>query len=91
MIAIINKTEELSLGMGRYGEGRQIYSLQINNKRLCTFEHIFEDGLATCLYEAAKAAKKWEKEEAKKKDKLLEYTLNMLKKEEMSKREAKHV
>ena len=60
MIAIINRTEELSHGMGKYGKGRQIYTLQINNKQLCTFEHIFEDGLAKCLFEAYAAALKWE-------------------------------
>jgi hypothetical protein len=52
MIAIVNRTEELSQGMGVYGQGRQIYTLQINNKVLAQFEHNFEDGLAQCLYQA---------------------------------------
>ena len=63
MIAIINRTDELSKGMGVYGRGRQIYTLQINDRKLCTFEHTFEEGLATCLEKAAIAAKLWEKEE----------------------------
>jgi hypothetical protein len=63
MIAIVNRTEELSKGVGVYGKGVQIYTLQINNKILTTFDHKFEDGLSHCLYLAAEAAYRWEQKE----------------------------
>ena len=50
-VIIVNISEK----NGReYGKGEQVYELRINNKRLCRFKHLFEDGLAACLRQAAK-------------------------------------
>lgn len=66
MLAIVNRTEELSKGMSVYGKGRQIYTLQINNKILAQFEHVFEDGLSRCLYQAYVAACNYEESQRSK-------------------------
>ena len=53
MIAIVN--------VGRKdGEEKTQYELRINREVIATFEHLRADGLAVCLEEAAKAARKHE-------------------------------
>jgi hypothetical protein len=59
MIAIIND------GKNKSTRGVHGYRVQINDKVICTFEHLREDGLAECLRKAAaavedaEAAKSW--------------------------------
>ena len=61
MIAIINRTEHRDYNYGgKYGVGKQLYSLQINDNYLTKFEHNFEDGLSACLYKAYVAACNYE-------------------------------
>jgi hypothetical protein len=55
MIAIINKSASLGL---EYGKGSQVYIIKINDKFIISFEHKYEDGLAECLEQAAKAVRK---------------------------------
>ena len=61
MIAIVNRTEELT-EHGKYGIGKQVYTVQINEDILFKFEHKYSEGLSKCLYYAYKAALKYEKE-----------------------------
>ena len=58
MIAIINKSP-------KYGFGFQSYELFVNRKKIVTFAHKFEEGMATCLRCAADAVEKMEKERAR--------------------------
>jgi hypothetical protein len=58
MIAIVNRTESEEYGI--YGIGEQLYSLQINTKILIWFYHNYEEGLATCLRNAADAFELYE-------------------------------
>jgi len=51
MIAIINKSKN-------YGKGVQTYDLMINKKKITSFTHVFEDGLAECLRKASEAAQR---------------------------------
>lgn len=51
-VVILNISEDNGQ---EYGEGEQTYSLRINYRELCTFTHVFEDGLAECLRKAATA------------------------------------
>lgn len=54
MIAIINDgSNESSIGLHHY-------RVQINKKLICEFDHIREDGLATCLRKAADAVQEAE-------------------------------
>lgn len=50
-VIIHNVSERYGL---KYGKDLQMYDLRINNKTLCTFSHIYEEGLVVCLREAAK-------------------------------------
>ncbi len=59
-IIITNISENRGL---QYGKGRQIYQLKINHTVKCEFEHNFEDGLSTCLIEAADEFDRVEKSE----------------------------
>lgn len=43
-----------------YGHGNQHYVLGINYLKFVEFEHVFEDGLATCLRKAADALEELE-------------------------------
>ena len=54
-IIITNITEKET--NRKYGAGPQRYLLRINNKVICKFEHIFEEGLSVCLQKAAEAVK----------------------------------
>ena len=49
MIAIVND------GKVRGATGVHGYRVQINDRVICTFEHLREDGLAECLRKAAQA------------------------------------
>jgi hypothetical protein len=49
MIAIIND------GKNKSTRGVHGYRVQINDKVICTFEHVREEGLAECLRKAAAA------------------------------------
>jgi len=50
MIAIVNLGKDLN------NKGEQTYSLRINLTKICQFTHRRENGLAACLYAAAKKA-----------------------------------
>lgn len=52
MIAIVNITQPCE------PTGMHTYSLRINHREVCQFEHRREDGLADCLQSAAFAVKK---------------------------------
>jgi len=52
MISIVNVTKRNN---GEYGKGLQKYVLRINREEICEFEHVFENGLAKCLEQAAEA------------------------------------
>ena len=60
MITIRNVSEGHKL---KYGKGKQIYKIEINFKRITTFEHTFEDGLAVCLRKAAEAIERLKESE----------------------------
>lgn len=56
MIAIVNT------GANPEPTGVHTYTIQINNKIITTFNHTREEGLAECLFRAAWAVKRYDKE-----------------------------
>lgn len=59
-VIILNVSEDHGI---EYGYGLQIYELKINNRKLCTFYSIFEEGLVECLRNAADAFEAIENED----------------------------
>lgn len=52
MIAIVNITQPCEPG------GVHTYSLRINQREICQFDHVRSEGLAKCLFHAAMAAER---------------------------------
>ena len=78
MIAIIND------GTNRGTTGVHGYKVQINDRVICTFEHLREDGLAECLRKAAAAVEASGATEAsdrkQRDDELLEFLISHVEK-----------
>lgn len=55
MIAIVNRGQTNKPGVF-------LYSLQINERAVCYFEHVRSEPLSVCLRKAAEAAERHEKE-----------------------------
>jgi len=74
VIAIVND------GTNRGTTGVHGYKVQINDRVICTFEHLREDGLAECLRKAAQAVEDSGVTEAsdrkKRDDELLEFLMS---------------
>lgn len=62
----------------KYGSGVQDYELRINRKVIARFRHVYENGLAQCLRNAAAAAADPRRQEVLDEENLLRETINAI-------------